>query len=129
MTQPVANRRTDMSTIQLPAPISAYFAAKGGADPAETLACFTDDASIWDNGEDLELKGIDQIRGWLTGTVAFYNLSSEVRTVEQREGMYFVGVVVSGDFPGSPYVFDYRFLLRGEKIAELAVDPVGPISA
>jgi outer membrane protein assembly factor BamA len=118
-----------MSTIQLPAPISAYFSSKGGADPGETLACFADDATVWDNGEDLELKGIDQIRGWLTSTVSSYNLSSEVRTVEQREGRYSVGVVVSGDFPGSPYAFDYRFHLRGQKIAELAIDPVGPISA
>ena len=117
-----------MFTIQLPVPISAYFSAKSGADPGETLACFTDDATVWDNGEDLELNGIDQIRNWLTGTVSSYNLSSEVRTVEQSDGKYSVRVVVSGDFPGSPYAFDYRFLLHGEKIAELAIDPVGPIS-
>jgi len=118
-----------MSAIQLPAPISAYFSAKGGADPEETLGCFAEDATVWDNGEDLELKGIDQIRDWLTGTVSSYNLSSEVRTIEQKDGGYSVGVIVSGDFPGSPYAFNYRFLISGGKISELAIDPVGPVSA
>lgn len=66
---------------------------------------------------------------WLTGTVSFYNLSSEIRTVEQGDGRYSLGMVVSGDFPGSPYAFDYRFLLHGEKIAELAIGPVGPVLA
>jgi len=118
-----------MSAIQLPQPISAYFSAKGAADPRETLACFAEDATVWDNGEDLELKGIAEIREWLTGTVSSYNPSSEVKTLAQSDGKYVVGVVVSGDFPGSPYAFDYRFVLRGEKIAELAIDPVGPVSA
>jgi hypothetical protein len=118
-----------MSAVDLPTPISNYFSAKGGSDPQETLACFTADATVWDNGEDLELKGIEQIRGWLSGTVSSYNLTSHIRSVEQRDDAYMVGVVVSGDFPGSPYAFDYRFVLRGDLIAELAIDPFGPVSS
>lgn len=34
-------------------------------------------------------------------------------------------VVVSGDFPGSPYGFAYRFKLRGKRIAEMTIDPIG----
>jgi hypothetical protein len=117
-----------MSTIKLPQPVEKYFAAKGGANAEETLACFTGDATVWDNGEDLELRGIEQIRNWLSGTVAGYKLTSEVRSVEQRDDDYLIGVVVSGDFPGSPYQFAYRFTLKGDKIAELAIDPIGPVS-
>lgn len=117
-----------MPNLELPLPIEKYFAAKGGPDAEETLACFTDDAAVWDNGEDLELKGIEQIRKWMTGTVAGYKLTSEVRSGEQRGEEFVASVVVSGDFPGSPYEFAYRFKLRGDKIAELAIVPIGSLS-
>ena len=117
-----------MSNIVLPLPIARYFAAKGGSDAEETLACFTEDATVWDNGEDLELKGTAKIREWMTGTVAGYKLTSEVVSGEQRGGEFAAGVVVTGDFPGSPYKFEYRFKLAGDKIAELAIDPIGSLA-
>ena len=117
-----------MPNIVLPPPIERYFAAKEGQDAEETLACFTEDATVWDNGEDLELKGIAQIREWMTGTVAGYKLSSEVKSGEMRGDEFVAGVVVSGDFPGSPYEFAYRFKLRGDGIAELAIDPIGSLA-
>ena len=80
---------------------------------------------MWDNGEDLELKGIAKIREWMTGTVAGYKLTSEVVSGEPRGDEFAAGVVVSGDFPGSPYKFEYRFKLEGGRIAELAIDPIG----
>ncbi|MDQ2985464.1 MAG: nuclear transport factor 2 family protein [Armatimonadota bacterium] len=117
-----------MPNVALPPPIERYFAAKEGEDAEETLACFTEDATVWDNGEDLELKGIAQIREWMTGTVAGYKLSSEVKSGEMRGEEFVAGVVVSGDFPGSPYEFAYRFKLRGDRIAELAIDPIGSLA-
>ncbi len=41
---------------------------------------------------------------------------------------FVASVVVSGDFPGSPYEFAYRFKLQGDKIAELAIDPIGSLT-
>jgi hypothetical protein len=64
----------------------------------------------------------------MAGTVAGYKLTSEVRSFEERNGEHVAGVVVSGDFPGSPYEFEYRFKLRGDKIAELAIDPIGSLA-
>lgn len=117
-----------MPNIELPPPIQRYFATKEGEDTAETLACFTEDAKVLDNGEDLELKGIAQIREWITGTVAEYKLTSDVKAGEMRGAEIVAAVVVSGDFPGSPYEFAYRFKLRGDKIAELAIDPIGSLA-
>lgn len=114
--------------IDLPSPVAKYFATKGGPDAEETLACFTEDATVWDNGEDLELSGIAKIREWMTGTVAGYKLTSDVVSGEQRGDEFVAGVVVSGDFPGSPYKFEYRFKLAGDKIAELAIDPIGSLA-
>lgn len=118
-----------MLNIELPKPIESYFAAKGGTNQEETLTCFNEDAIVRDNGEDLVLTGTEQIRGWLTGTVTNYNLSSEIKSAEPQAEGYVVGVVVSGDFPGSPYEFAYRFTLCNDKISELAIDPIGSVSA
>lgn len=117
-----------MPTTPFPPPVERYFAAKDSQDVEETLACFTEDATVWDNGEDLELKGIEKIRDWMSGTVAGYKLTSEVKSGEAQGEVFVATVVVSGDFPGSPYEFAYRFKLQGAKIAELAIDPVGSLA-
>lgn len=116
-----------MLNAKLPLTIERYFASKGGDDTEETLACFADNAMVWDNGEDLELNGIAQIREWMTG-VAGYQLTSDVRSGEPRGEESVASVVVSGDFPGSPYEFAYRFKLRGDKISELAIDAIGSLA-
>lgn len=110
-----------------PEPIGRYFAAKASSSTEDTLALFTSAAVVWDNGEDLQLNGIDAIRQWVTGTVSGYELTTEPQCVEEREGRQVVRTIVSGNFPGSPYAFDYGFLLADGKIAELVIDPVGPV--
>jgi ketosteroid isomerase-like protein len=118
-----------MSSVNLPAVISNYFAAKAESDIEETLACFWEDATVWDNGEDLEINGISNIRGWMSKTVAGYKLTSEVISHELRGVDLVAHVVASGDFPGSPYKFEYRFKLKGEKIIELSIDPIGSLAS
>lgn len=117
-----------MPNVNLPLPVERYFDSKGGNNVSQTLECFTDDAIVRDNGEDLELKGLAQIGEWMAGTVAGYKLSSEVRSGETRDGGFVASVVVSGEFPGSPYEFAYRFRLQGDKIAELSIDPIGSLA-
>lgn len=116
-----------MSSLTLPAPIQKYFDAKG-KDAGGAIECLTVDAVVFDNGEDLELRGADEIRTWLSRTSDQYKLTSEVRAAEERDGRHVVTVVVTGDFPGSPYEFAYRFLLEGDKIKELAIDPIGSLA-
>lgn len=117
-----------MTRPTLPEPIDRYFAAKASSSTEDTLALFTPTATVWDNGEDLELKGIDAIRAWMTGTVSGYDLTTEPQSVETRDTRQVVRAIVSGDFPGSPYAFDYVFLVEDGRIAELAIDPVGPVN-
>ena len=117
-----------MLHVELPAPIARYFYARQGSDVEKILACFAEDAMVWDNGEDLELKVIVQVRQWMAGPVAGYELTYEVTSIEQRGDEYFTSVVVSGKFPGSPYRFDNRFKLRDDKIVELVIDPIGSLA-
>ncbi|MBI5706959.1 MAG: nuclear transport factor 2 family protein [Armatimonadetes bacterium] len=115
------------TSVVLPETIRTYFDAKGG-DAGDAAACFTSDAVVYDIGEDLTFSGVDQIRSWLGHTADEYKLTSEVRSCEESASGYRVGVVISGDFPGSPYEFAYRFKLEGSKIKELAIDPVGSLA-
>lgn len=116
-----------MKILDLPSPIQSYFSAKG-ANASVAASCFGEDAVVFDIGEDLEVRGIDAIGSWLSKTNDSYKLTSEVRSAEERDGAYVLDVVVSGDFPGSPYQFSYKFKLDGEKIRELAIDPIGPLN-
>jgi ketosteroid isomerase-like protein len=117
-----------MPTVELPTPIARYFAAKGGSDSAAILACFAEDATVFDQGEDRELRGAAEIREWLEGTVAGYKLTSEVVSIEPQGDGHLVGVVVAGDFPGSPYKFEYGIKLVGDKIGELVIAPIGSVA-
>lgn len=65
----------------------------------------------------------------MTGKVAGYKLTSEVKSCEAQGDEVVTSVVVSGDFPGSPYQFEYRFKLRGDRIAGLAIDPIGSLAS
>ncbi len=116
-----------MTSLDLPDLLAAYFAAKSKADAEETLSLFAPDAVVWDNGEDLELSGIEAIRGWMTGTVSTYELTTTPQELSERDGRQVVRAIVAGNFPGSPYAFDYVFLTREGRIAELAIDPIGPV--
>lgn len=117
-----------MPNSAFPSSVDKFFSAKAGGQVEAALACFTEDAKVLDNGEDLELRGIAEIRDWMTSTVAGYKLTSEIKSGEMRGEEFVARVVVSGDFPGSPYEFAYRFTLRGEKIVELAIDPIGSLA-
>lgn len=117
-----------MSSVMLPSVVERYFAAKSSADSEAVLDTFASNATVWDNGEDLTLRGIDEIREWMTGKVAGYKLTSEVVSADFSGDEGTVAVVVSGDFPGSPYEFAYRFSLAGDKIQGLTIDPVGSLA-
>jgi hypothetical protein len=117
-----------MPALMLPQPVDRYFASKSEASTEDVLGCFISEATVWDNGEDLELRGIDAIRSWMTSSISEYDLTTEPQAVTEQDGRIVVRAHVAGNFPGSPYAFDYRFLLRDGQIAELAIDPVGPVA-
>lgn len=115
-----------MQNLDLPTPIANYFLAKAGG--SGNLDCFAENATVWDNGEHTKLEGLDQIREWMTGTVAGYDLTYEVVSIEPLGGDFVTGVIVSGNFPGSPYKFENRFKLEADKIVELEINPIGPVA-
>lgn len=116
-----------MPALSLPEPLRTYFASKSSSSTDDTLALFASDAVVLDNGEGLELRGMEAIRNWMSKTVSGYKLTTTPTGLTEQDGRQVVRAVVSGNFPGSPYAFDYTFFVRDGKVAELAIDPIGPV--
>ncbi|WP_241557133.1 nuclear transport factor 2 family protein [Croceibacterium ferulae] len=110
-----------MMTVELPQPISDYFAADA-EDGAEAVAqCFTDDAVVRDEGE--THVGRAAIRSWKVEAGKKYTYSATPFEVARDSDRTVVTAHVAGNFPGSPVDLRYIFELHGEKIAALEVIP------
>lgn len=107
-------------SIELPAPIAAYYAADQGN--GETVAdCFTPDAVVQDEGR--TYRGVDEIRRWRADVAARFTYTCEPLAAEQQDGRTVVTCRLEGNFPGSPVNLRFFFGLTGNKIAELVVIP------
>ena len=109
-------------TVALPQPIAAFFQAKNDHDVDAVIACFTPNATVFDEGENQKATGQDAIRKWMEGTIANYKLSTDVMKCADGDGETVVTALVTGDFPGSPISFDYFFTLKDGKIDALRIN-------
>jgi ketosteroid isomerase-like protein len=105
--------------LDLPTPISNYFAAKNAHDVDAMLSAFSDDASVRDEGRDMIGRGA--IREWMDETTRKYRVTATPSGVAHADGRTIVTAQVSGSFPGSPAELHYRFTIAGEKIAKLEI--------
>ncbi len=106
-----------MSTLNLPDPIAAYFAAEH--NPAALAHCFTPHPVMTDF--DHRYAGIDAIKAFLADVSAKYSATSEPIAVNREDGCQLVRARVTGNFPGSPTVLSYRFRLERGLIASLEI--------
>ena len=107
-----------MTTLILPDPIAAYFAAdQHGADAI--ARCFTTQAVVKDEGH--THTGLDAIKAWKVAASAAYTYTSEPFALEQKAGSCIVTSRVNGNFPGSPVDLRYRFRLERGLIASLEI--------
>ena len=108
-------------TIQLPDAISAYFAADRKADAEAISHCFTVKAVVIDEGN--TYTGRDAIRQWMANASTQYTYTVEPFSLAGEGGRLVVTSHLVGNFPGSPVDLRYRFVLDGDKIAELEIVP------
>jgi hypothetical protein len=107
-----------MTTLILPDPIAAYFAADQRS--ADTITrCFTAQAVVKDEGR--THTGLEAIKAWKAAAAAAYTYTSEPFAMEQKDGLHVVTSRVTGNFPGSPLDLRYRFRLEGGLIASLEI--------
>lgn len=108
-----------MST-QLSKPITNYFQASNSKDPAKVKACFTADATVFDEGG--AYQGQLAIASWFLETRQKYDFSVQpIRMTKNSQLEVVVVAEVSGNFPGSPIQLNYTFLLNDDKIQTLEI--------
>ena len=97
-----------MKALDLPEPIAAYFDADRH-DGQAVARCFTRDGVVLDEGH--THSGLAAIEAWKTDAASKYTYTATPQTLETQGRSYIVTSRVSGDFPGSPLRFTYRFTL------------------
>ena len=107
-----------MTTLTLPDPIAAYFAADQRSADAISR-CFTTQAVVKDEGR--TYTGHDAIKAWKAAASAAYTYTSEPFAMEQKDSSHIVTSRVTGNFPGSPLDLRYRFRLERGLIASLEI--------
>ena len=105
--------------IELPPPIAGYFLADQGADADAISRCFTEGATVRDEGH--SYVGHEAIRRWKIASSEKYNYTVELFAVTNEAGLTVVTAHLTGDFPGSPVDLRYRFALDGERIDGLEI--------
>jgi hypothetical protein len=107
-------------TLELKHPFSTYFEAQSVHDIDGMLACFSADASVHDEGRDLE--GHREIRAWIEETTRKYRPTIRPISSAEEGARTIVTAQVSGSFPGSPIELRYRFNVSRKKIASLEIE-------
>ena len=107
-------------TLELKEPLSTYFEAQNAHDVDGMLACFSNDASVHDEGRDMH--GRPEIRTWIDETTRKYRPMIRPTSSAEEGARTLVTAQVSGSFPGSPIELRYRFKISGRKIVSLEID-------
>lgn len=105
--------------IELPDAIANYFAADRGRDAEAVAQCFTDTATVKDEGN--SYRGRDAIRQWKAESSRKYSYTVQPFSMAVDGGRTVVTGHLAGDFPGSPVDLRYLFVLEGDKIAALEI--------
>lgn len=106
-------------TIELPAAIAAYFATDKTRDPQALSECFTPGATVIDEGN--TYQGRDAIRDWMAHASTQYTYTVEPFALAEEGEQIVVSSHLTGNFPGSPVDLRYRFVLDGDRIAQLEI--------
>lgn len=116
------HRPAPVSWDELPAPVHTYLTGRAGGETDESLAAFTDDAVVTDEGYDH--RGRVAIAAWLSRTASEYTYTTEF-TGATTLGATSVDVIqhLEGDFPGGVADLHFRFTLKDNRISRLVIEP------
>jgi len=100
--------------------LSTYIKAKNAHDSDMLVSCFTDNAIVYDESE--EVKGKEAIKQWADNVFKKYKLTVKVTDIAETNKETILKTLVSGTFPGSPLEIKYHITLSNGKIATLKSD-------
>lgn len=105
--------------MKLPAPVQSYFDADKGLGDAAPMDAFAPDATVKDEGR--THVGHDAIEAWWRAAKAQYRHTAEPYESREEQDLTFVRARVAGQFPGSPTLLNFVFLIRDGRIAALRI--------
>jgi uncharacterized protein (TIGR02246 family) len=105
--------------IKLPKTIDTYVKAQNAYDADAALACFSENATVLDEGE--TLTGKKAIREWMEKTKKKYSPQLRPISIKETAEEIIMTTEVSGTFDGSPVNLDYQFKVRNDLIEDLRV--------
>ena len=108
-------------SIELPDAIDAYFSTDKEGNAQAMAECFTQDATVVDEGN--TYQGRDAIRQWMANASTQYTYTVEPFDIAEEGQRTIVTSHLVGNFPGSPVDLRYFFVFRGDKIAGLEIVP------
>ena len=110
------------SWAELPAAITTYLPAHTEHDNRTALGAFAVDAVVTDEGR--TYHGRDEIEGWLNKSAGEYTYTTEFAGATQDGGSgWDVVQHLEGAFPGGSVDLHYRFVLDGDLITRLVIEP------
>ncbi len=104
-------------SVQLPKLIDTYLKAQNAYDGETALACFSENATVLDEGK--TSKGKKAIREWMEETKKKYSPQFRPLGIKREETI--MTTEVSGTFDGSPVKLDYHFKIKDNLIEELNI--------
>ena len=118
---------TKSPTSALPAVISAYLSASEKRDVDGIVACFSDDATVFDEGK--QRRGLAEIRHWRDDVDTTFEYTSTLTRwsavgVTDSAQRYDVTLPLQGNFPGGEVDLVNSFTIRDGQIVDLRIVPV-----
>ncbi len=99
--------------------LNAFVAAMNANDSTALVACFSPEAVV--NDEKHTHRGTSAIKAWFEEVSRKYRTEMSVTGIREQAGQTVLTADVSGDFPGSPFPFQYHLTVRNGKIAALTI--------
>ena len=107
-----------MSALNLPEPITAYFAADTQG-PDDVARCFTPMGVVKDKRQ--THTGREAIKAWKAESSTLYTYTNDPFSVKLIDGVHVVHSHTAGSFPGSPLDLKLSFRLERGLIASLEI--------
>lgn len=108
-------------TITLTPLVAALLTAHNAHDTDAFVACFTDDATLRDEGR--AHHGPVAIRSWFESVCRRYHPELEVTEIADVDGETILNVTVSGTFEGGPLRLRYILATEDGKFVALRIVP------
>jgi hypothetical protein len=106
-------------SVKLPKLIETYIKAQNAYDADIALACFSENATVYDEGE--TLRGKKAIRDWMEKTKKKYSPQFQPLGIKKTKEETIMTTEVSGTFDGSPVKLDYHFKIKNNLIEDLNI--------